>query len=148
MKIYMDACCLNRPFDDLSQERVMLESDAVLAILDRCKLGNWQLIGSNVVDIELRRIKNTEKLKRVQSLYSAVSKKLKMDAKSKQRAAEFQSHGIKVFDSYHLAVAETNGLDALLTTDDAFLKNAKKLSLNITVENPVSWFMEVLRNER
>ena len=32
MKIYMDVCCLNRPFDDLSQERVFFETEAVLYI--------------------------------------------------------------------------------------------------------------------
>lgn len=27
--IYMDNCCLNRPFDDLSNDKVRLESEAV-----------------------------------------------------------------------------------------------------------------------
>jgi hypothetical protein len=31
-KIYLDVCCLNRPFDDLRQDRVQFESDAVLGI--------------------------------------------------------------------------------------------------------------------
>jgi len=26
MKVYLDACCLNRPFDDQSQDRIRLES--------------------------------------------------------------------------------------------------------------------------
>jgi hypothetical protein len=30
MKIYLDNCCLNRPFDDLSQDRVYLEAEAIL----------------------------------------------------------------------------------------------------------------------
>lgn len=29
MKIYLDNCCLNRPFDDQSNLRVRLESEAV-----------------------------------------------------------------------------------------------------------------------
>ena len=28
MKIYMDVCCLNHPFDDLSQDSVYLEAEA------------------------------------------------------------------------------------------------------------------------
>ena len=35
MKIYLDACCLNRPFDDQSQDRVRLEAEAILLILGR-----------------------------------------------------------------------------------------------------------------
>jgi hypothetical protein len=31
--IYLDVCCLNRPFDDQTQERIRLEAEAVLRIL-------------------------------------------------------------------------------------------------------------------
>ncbi len=33
MKLYLDVCCLNRPFDDQPQDRVHLEAEAVLTIL-------------------------------------------------------------------------------------------------------------------
>lgn len=39
-KIYLDTCCLNRPFDDQTQERIRLESEAVLAILSRIEKAN------------------------------------------------------------------------------------------------------------
>ncbi len=32
-QIYLDVCCLNRPFDDQRQDRIRLEADAVLLIL-------------------------------------------------------------------------------------------------------------------
>ena len=32
--IYLDVCCLNRPFDDQTQERIRLESEAVLLTTD------------------------------------------------------------------------------------------------------------------
>ncbi len=35
MKIYLDNCCYNRPFDDQTQERIHLESEAILAMLRR-----------------------------------------------------------------------------------------------------------------
>jgi hypothetical protein len=31
--IYLDMCCLNRPFDDQSQPRIRLDAEAVLALL-------------------------------------------------------------------------------------------------------------------
>jgi len=31
MRVYLDICCLKRPFDDQSQERVRLESEASFA---------------------------------------------------------------------------------------------------------------------
>src|SRR5689334_12036522 len=33
MRVYLDMCCLKRPFDDQSQPRIRLESEAVLALL-------------------------------------------------------------------------------------------------------------------
>jgi hypothetical protein len=33
LRIYLDVCCLNRPFDNQVQDRVRLEAEAVLAIL-------------------------------------------------------------------------------------------------------------------
>ncbi len=32
MRINMDVCCLNRPFDDQTKAKIRIESDAVLAI--------------------------------------------------------------------------------------------------------------------
>ena len=34
-RVYFDACCLNRPFDDQTQDRIRLESEAVLLIMSQ-----------------------------------------------------------------------------------------------------------------
>ncbi len=43
MKIYMDNCCYNRPYDDQSQIRIHLETDAKLYIQDMVKMENLTL---------------------------------------------------------------------------------------------------------
>ena len=53
MKLYLDNCCYNRPFDDQSQERVHLESEAVLIILKRGQRKIDTIIGSAVLDLEM-----------------------------------------------------------------------------------------------
>jgi hypothetical protein len=70
MRIYLDVCCLNRPFDDQSQERIRLEAEAVLLILRRIKAGEWQWIGSPVVTAEIRQ---TPDLERQQAMLSLAS---------------------------------------------------------------------------
>ena len=55
-----------------------------------------------------------------------------------------QQNGIKVFDSLHLALAETFHTDVFLTTDDALLRAVSKIKTSILVRNPVTWLMEVL----
>lgn len=37
MRVYLDNCCFNRPFDDQSQARVRLEAEARLEIQQRVK---------------------------------------------------------------------------------------------------------------
>ena len=44
MRIYLDNCCYNRPFDDQTQDRIHIESEAVLAILKACENGLLQIL--------------------------------------------------------------------------------------------------------
>lgn len=145
MKIYLDSCCLSRPYDDLSQDRVILEADAVVTILSQCDEGKLSLYSSTVTDMELGRISDQRKREKAQALASMSQEKLLLTESAKERALVFQKHGIKVMDSLHLAVAETSGVDVFLTTDDAFLRAAGRIKLKITVANPVTWIMEVLQ---
>lgn len=44
MKIYMDNCCYNRPYDDQTYIRIHLETEAKLHIQDLVKRGEMELI--------------------------------------------------------------------------------------------------------
>ena len=52
MRIYLDVCCLNRPFDDQTQDRIHLESEAIILILKRIRSGNWEWVSSEAVSFE------------------------------------------------------------------------------------------------
>ena len=52
MTIYLDVCCLNRPFDDQSQNRVRLEAEAILSILEMAQSDKLEIISSDVIDDE------------------------------------------------------------------------------------------------
>ena len=66
-KIYLDSCCLNRPFDDQAQERIRLEAEAVLLILERIRDGSWEWISSDAVADEIDQIPDPSRRERVQS---------------------------------------------------------------------------------
>jgi hypothetical protein len=51
--IYLDVCALCRPFDDQSQMRIRLETEAVQLILSYVKSGDLDLVISPVHDIEI-----------------------------------------------------------------------------------------------
>lgn len=61
MTIYIDNCCYNRPFDDLTQERIHLESEAILTILQRGQAGIYKIVGSNILELEMERMQDAEK---------------------------------------------------------------------------------------
>ena len=53
MRIYLDNCCYNRPFDDQRQERIHMESEAVFAVLRRGIQQIDEIIGSSVLELEI-----------------------------------------------------------------------------------------------
>ncbi len=54
MKIYHDACCLNRPFDDQSQDRIRLESEAIFIIMNTYINGYWEWIAKQRVKMNVQ----------------------------------------------------------------------------------------------
>ena len=52
MRIYLDMCCYNRPYDDQSQLKVALEAQSKLHIQNLIKEGKLDLIGSYTLDYE------------------------------------------------------------------------------------------------
>ncbi len=147
MRIYLDVCCLSRPFDDHTQGRVRLESEAVLTILGHDRPENWELLNSEIIDIEISKIKNDDKKQKIRYLSSVLQNNIIIDGNIEERATEIRKIGFKPFDALHIACAEAGKADVFLTTDDHLLGKAlRKLStLKVRVENPVKWLMEVIR---
>jgi predicted nucleic acid-binding protein len=144
MKIYLDVCCLNRPFDDHRQERIRFESEAVITILDRCHSKTLTLLSSEVVDLEISKIPDDNRRQKV-ILSSSISKiNVVVDDEIKKRARELYKLGFKSFDAFHIACAEKGLADVFLTTDDHLLKRAisKRKFIKVRVENPLRWLME------
>jgi hypothetical protein len=52
MRIYLDNCCFNRPFDDQSAIRIKLETDAKLYIQEMIRIQEIELAWSYILDFE------------------------------------------------------------------------------------------------
>ena len=145
-KLYLDACCLNRPFDDQRQDRIRLEAEAVIVILRRIEIGEWEAIGSEVLDFEIEQAPDPERRERVKRLARLARESVRVDKAVGKRAQQLQNIGFRPFDALHVACAEASGADAFLTTDDQLLRCASRGAerLRIRVENPLAWLKEVL----
>lgn len=147
MKVYLDACCLNRPFDDQSQPRVRLETEAVSIILEKLHQNEWEWIGSEILLYELGQNHDVENRQRTLSFVSLAQQVVETTEKILSRAEELEETGFDSYDAIHLSSAEDGKADVFLTTDDQILKVAtrKKSLFSFTVENPVKWLEEVLK---
>ncbi|MCD7784213.1 MAG: hypothetical protein LUH18_01305 [Oscillospiraceae bacterium] len=52
MRVYLDSCCYNRPYDDLEQERILVEGEAVLNILSKALDGKHEILGSYALEYD------------------------------------------------------------------------------------------------
>ena len=149
MKIYLDNCCYNRPYDDQSQLRISLETQAKLQIQNMLRNKEMELVASYVLLYE--NSKNPHK-SRQQSIYNFVRENvttyIDVDQANevKNLADEIINTGIKTADAHHLACAILAKSDYFLTTDDRLLKyKTAELQLMDPTEFIREW--EVFNNE-
>ena len=144
-RIYLDVCCLNRPFDDQTQARIRLEAEAVVMILAQCEAGHWEWIGSEAVGLEVSQTPDPERRRRVQLLASYAHRSIFVGQAEIERAQQLEAWGFSAFDALHLACAESAEVDVFLTTDDKLLRKAAAHAkqLQVRVENPLTWLREV-----
>lgn len=144
MRVYLDACCLNRLTDDQSQARIREEAEAIEGVFRLIQEKQVIWVSSTVLEIEINRNPDEERWHDVAALLAFADEVVSPSSKTAERAISLQELGFGAFDALHLASAEDEA-DLFLTTDDALLRRARRHSqeLRIRVQNPVSWYQEV-----
>jgi len=144
LKLYLDNCCFNRPFDDQSQLLVRLETEAKLFIQEGIKNGTFELVWSYVLDVENsanpypRRKKSVQAWKRftVEDVEESEALFMIMGSIEKRKA--------KPMDALHLAAAVIASADFFITTDKGILN---KPITEISVVSPEK-FVRLLLGEQ
>ena len=149
-RIYLDTCCYNRPFDERSNQRVIHESEAIKQIMLLAELESWTIVGSDMVRIEIDSILDDEKYEDVLTFYqNSVIMELSPDRWTYELAEKVhKTVGTAPEDSMHIALAEQNQVDYLLTTDDKMLHRALRYPLSVKMLNPIDFMKEVNRNDQ
>lgn len=148
-RIYLDACCLNRPFDDQTQPRIALETQAILSILSQCQSGQWRLITSTALDVELDQTPDLDRLNNVRSILTVAKIKVISSQALEERSRELQKLGFSGYDAAHLASAERGRVDIFLSTDDRLVRRSRRYAqiIQVAVDNPVQWLMQFTQSE-
>src|SRR5882762_10011532 len=101
MRVYLDACSLQRPLDDRAQPRINVEAEAVLTILRLVESGDLELLSSEVLQFEIARIPDAQRQARASEMLALASQVLELIDEMEAQAESFVKAGIKPMDALH-----------------------------------------------
>lgn len=134
MKIYLDACVYNRPFDDQKQPRIAIESMEFMFLLSKIENDEIKLIGSFALNYENDNSPYIDRREMIADIMRLVTDHIAYSDDIMNRASEIEKNGIMGLDAVHLACAEKARVDCFITCDDVLLKKASRLKGQLTVK--------------
>ena len=141
IRIYLDNCCFNRPYDNQTYEIIRLETEAKIFVQNCIKDNKIELVWSFILNFENSANPYKERRESIKEWRSISVENIKATEKIRNYANELQSlFGIKAKDSLHVACAIEAKCEYFLTTDKILMKKAKKLK-EIKAINPLEFIM-------
>lgn len=125
VRIYLDNCSYNRPYDDQSQMRIYLETQAKHHIQEMIRKGSLELVTSYVLDYENSRNRSLQKRMAIEKFireYTSVYVGDRNISELGKYADKIMKTGVKEKDAYHVACAIIAQCRYFITTDDRLLK--------------------------
>jgi len=136
MKVYLDNCCFNRPFDDQAALVIHLETEAKLYVQELVRQGRIELVWSFVLDYENSAHPFEEVRNRIKAWKTFAVADCGLTDEISGKAAELMKLGLRQMDASHIACAVHLGADYFLTTDKRILN---KQIEGIQVMNPLDF---------
>jgi predicted nucleic acid-binding protein len=143
VRLYLDLNCFNRPFDDQTQARIVQETSAVFAILQRIVDGMDHLVWSAILDFENAQHPLADRGVEIARWAHRAIVYIGVTPDVATRAHALTAAGFRPLDAAHLACAEATACNRLLTCDDQMLRVARRVRVEVQVQNPVSYIEEV-----
>ena len=122
MRIYMDNCCFNRPFDDQSNVRIKLETEAKLYIQGKIVNKEIELAWSYIIDYEDQFNPFEERQNTIVKWKSRAVIDIGETTDILNNARLIQKLGVKSKDALHVACSIEAKSDYFLSTDDFLLR--------------------------
>lgn len=145
IKVYLDTSTYNRPFDDQTQPKIFLESQAVTLILQMVETKIVELVSSSVLEYENSQNPYPLKQEAMNRYLQMADARQMVDEAILQRSKELGHNGVKAIDALHVACAETLRCDYLITCDKRLINRCAELWLKVV--NPVDFVLEVSEND-
>jgi predicted nucleic acid-binding protein len=141
MRLYLDNCCFNRPFDDQSTLTIRLETEAKLHIQNAIHAGQYALGWSYILDFENAANPLNERRNEIQK-WEALADSFAIETPAILAAMkEAVTAGFKALDALHIACAQALECEYFLTVDRGILKKAKAIT-RTRIMNPIDFVIE------
>ena len=138
-KVYLDTSVYNRPFDDQTQPKIFLESQAVVIILQMVETRMVDLVSSSVLEYENSRNPYPLKQEAMNRYLQMAEARQMVDEAIRQRSEELGHNGLKAVDALHVACAEVLRSDYFITCDKRLINRCARLILKVV--NPVDFVL-------
>ena len=142
MRVYLDNCCLNRPFDDQRQMRVRMEAEATLYIQEHIRRGTLELVWSYMLDFKNAANLFEERRTMISSWRPYATLDVEETPLILQHANRLAGMGLKAKDALHIACAIAGACSYFVTTDDDILKRRSDVH-DITLIDPTAFVREM-----
>lgn len=134
MRLYLDLCVYNRPFDYQGQERVALETQAFIFLLEYVEKGVYGLVNSEALIYENRLNPDPQRRDRISTYLGLAKEFILGEDIDFERAKVLRGMGFSDMDALHIALSEKAQLDFFVTCDDRVVNLFKKNNRSINVK--------------
>ena len=144
MKIYLDLCIYNRPFDDQGQPRIVVETVEFMFLLEKAINKEMTINNSFVLEYENSKSPLIDRRDKIDDLLKIASEYVRYSERLENRAEEIEKRGFMAMDALHIACAEAAKSDFFITCDDLLLRKGKanKDKLKVRIVNLMEFFSE------
>ena len=146
MRIYMDLCCFNRPFDDQNAPQIYIETEAKLIIQNMIIQGEIELVWSYMLDYE-NSANPDDAVKETIDRWKKVSVAMTEQTDGILSIANrLKKIGIGTKDAVHVACAAFLKADCFVTVDKGIIERRDRIA-EIAILNPIE-FVQKLEETR
>lgn len=140
-KVYLDTSAYNRPFDDQTQPKIFLETQAIVIILQMVESRLVNLASSSVLEYENSRNPYLSRQEAMNRYLQMAESWQAVDEVIQHRADQLGYNGLKAVDALHIACAEAIKSDYFITCDKRLINRCSELMLRVL--NPVDFVLEI-----
>jgi len=140
LRLYLDTCTFNRPFDDQNQLKIKLETEAKLFIQQGIINGSYELVWSYILECENNRNKFIDRRNSIYDWKKIAKTHCVESNEIIEYAENLKKLNIRTKDALHIACGVYTNSDYFITTDKQLFNF--KLD-DIRIINPLTFINEL-----